>query len=74
MSYPDTYAARTLGYTWSYDGPLIGGTALDSNGTRLAVTATFTAIQTYKNHGDYVSQNPDKNDAAHSCIGMPIGS
>jgi hypothetical protein len=26
----------------------------------------------YRNHGDFVSKNPDKNDAAHSCIGMPI--
>ena len=28
----------------------------------------------YKNHGDFVSASPDKNDAAHSCIGMPINS
>ena len=28
----------------------------------------------FKNHGDYVSQSADKNDAAGSCIGMPIGS
>ncbi len=26
----------------------------------------------YRNHGDFVSQSLDKNDAAHSCIGMPI--
>jgi hypothetical protein len=26
----------------------------------------------YKNHGDFVRHAPDKNDAAHSCIGMPI--
>lgn len=28
----------------------------------------------YRNHGDFVSANPDKNDAAHSCIGMPMQS
>ena|SRR6188472_246375 len=26
----------------------------------------------YRNHGEFVAQNPDKNDAAHSCIGMPV--
>jgi hypothetical protein len=28
----------------------------------------------YKNHGEFVKQSADKNDAAHSCIGMPINS
>jgi len=28
----------------------------------------------YRNHGEFVAQNADKNDAAHSCIGMPIVS
>ena len=28
----------------------------------------------YKNHGEFVKQSDSKNDAAHSCIGMPINS
>jgi hypothetical protein len=34
-------------------------------------TPTFTS---YENHGQFVSSQPDKNDAAHSCIGMPSTS
>jgi len=34
----------------------------------------FVTSTAYRNHGDFVSQNPDKNDAAHSCIGMPVVS
>jgi hypothetical protein len=37
------------------------------------VPVTFTVtMSNYKNHGDFVSSQADKNDAAHSCIGMPI--
>lgn len=35
-------------------------------------TPDVTPTTDYNNHGDFVSQQPDKNDAAHSCIGMPI--
>jgi hypothetical protein len=28
----------------------------------------------YKNHGEFVKQSDSKNDAAHSCIGMPVNS
>ncbi len=34
----------------------------------------FSNTSDYKNHGEFVSQSADKNDAAHSCIGMPINS
>jgi hypothetical protein len=34
----------------------------------------FTDKTHYKNHGDYVSQSGGGDDAAHSCIGMPIVS
>jgi hypothetical protein len=41
----------------------------------MKVTAPkFTNTSTYKNHGEFVKQSPDKNDAAHSCIGMPVNS
>lgn len=33
---------------------------------------TITSTSNYKNHGDYVSQMGGGDDAAHSCIGMPI--
>ena len=32
----------------------------------------FTSTSSFKNHGEFVSSQPDRNDAAHSCIGMPI--
>ena len=33
-----------------------------------------TTTSTYKNHGQYVSAMGGGDDAAHSCIGMPIQS
>jgi hypothetical protein len=36
------------------------------------VNATTTDTSHVKNHGDYVSSQGGGNDAAHSCIGMPI--
>ena len=39
------------------------------------VTApSFTNTSSYKNHGEFVKAQADKNDAAHSCIGMPVKS
>ena len=35
---------------------------------------TFSNLSSYKNHGEFVKAQADKNDAAHSCIGMPINS
>jgi hypothetical protein len=32
----------------------------------------FTDLTHYKNHGDYVSSQGGGDDAAHSCIGMPV--
>ena len=40
----------------------------------LDASVTVTGTSSYKTHGDFVSANPDKNDAARSCIGMPINS
>jgi hypothetical protein len=34
----------------------------------------ITSTSNYKNHGDYVSSQGGGDDAAHSCIGMPINS
>lgn len=54
-------------------GPLSGS---DINGQIFTGTVNrlVTTSTNYKNHGDFVSHNADKNDAAHSCIGMPITS
>ncbi len=75
LTFKATYfGAFAPGYFYSYDGPLTGGNATDSIGQTLPITATFAAITTYANHGAYVSANHNVDDAAHSCIGMPIGA
>jgi len=40
----------------------------------LATKPVITNTTSYKNHGEFVKQSADKNDAAHSCIGMPLNS
>ena len=42
--------------------------------TMKASAPSFTNASDYKNHGDYVKSQGGGNDAAHSCIGMPINS
>jgi hypothetical protein len=39
-----------------------------------ATTPEFSNYSNVKNHGDYVSSQGGGDDAAHSCIGMPINS
>ena len=39
-----------------------------------ATRPVITNISTFKNHGEFVKKSDSKNDAAHSCIGMPINS
>jgi hypothetical protein len=50
--------------------------ASDSWGQHQPITVTYDlhSSTSYKNHGDYVSQMGGGDDAAHSCIGMPINS
>ncbi|HEY6887308.1 MAG TPA: hypothetical protein VI300_05995 [Solirubrobacter sp.] len=74
---------RDDGVVWSLDNAKTGGSitlakliapAIPSN-LQFKVTAKKnTSTTDYKNHGEFVSQSADKNDAAHSCIGMPIKS
>ena len=64
-------------YSWWGTFPVVGGTftASDSTGgvySGLVITRTSTAVTTWTNHGDYVSSMGGGDDAAHSCIGMPI--
>ena len=53
-----------------------GGKGSDVVGRTFQVTNHLTTANStsYKNHGEFVKQSADKNDAAHSCIGMPINS
>jgi hypothetical protein len=39
-----------------------------------ASAPVFTNLTNYKNHGEYVKAMGGGDDAAHSCIGMPINS
>jgi hypothetical protein len=66
-------AAYPDGYTWKVAS---GGNGSDVVGRTFKVTndLTITSTSNYKNHGEFVKQSADKNDAAHSCIGMPVQS
>jgi hypothetical protein len=70
LTFTARYTDFIPGYTWSYDGPL-SGAALGMNATGYHAKAAVT-MSTFKNHGDYVSSVGGGDDAAHSCIGMPI--
>jgi hypothetical protein len=64
-------------YSWSGTFPVAGGTftVTDSTGATYpgtVITRTLTSETTWTNHGDYVSFMGGGDDAAHSCIGMPI--
>lgn len=64
-------------YSWWGTFPVVGGTftASDSTGgvyPGIVITRTSTNVTTWANHGAYVSSLGGGDDAAHSCIGMPI--
>ena len=60
------------GYSWHSTTP---GNAIDSNGLEFkAVVTTNLTESNYKNHGQYVKAMGGGDDAAHSCIGMPVNS
>ena len=50
--------------------------AFDSTGLEFDVDRYGSGLKssTYKNHGQYVKAMGGGDDAAHSCIGMPINS
>jgi len=73
ISFSSTYdGPYNPGFTWSGSFPVAGG-ALSGQYTG-TVVAGPTSFSTFKTHGDYVSSQGGGSDAAHSCIGMPIGS
>jgi hypothetical protein len=76
LTYKATYHDTPYdAYSWGYNGPAAGGMAWDSWDQHQPITVTYdlTGSTSYKNHGEYVSQTGG-DDAAHSCIGMPINS
>jgi hypothetical protein len=79
-----TQSAGTISFHSVYDGPYnpgyhydgsfpVGGGALSGDYTG-TVTQTSTSTTSYANHGQYVSSQGGGDDAAHSCIGMPVQS
>jgi hypothetical protein len=72
-----TYDGYQFTYTAPFDlsGTPTSGTATASGTdypTEFIVTGMVSSI--WRNHGAFVSAQPDKKDAAHSCIGMPINA
>ena len=78
VTFTSTYSGPYLpGYWWTGSFPIGGGvlTASDSLGytyTNVPIAVTDSQVTTWASHGDYVSSMGGGDDAAHSCIGMPI--
>jgi hypothetical protein len=72
ISFTAVYPDFGPNYQWSS----VNGAGSDSIGQTFTVTTDTTALTTssFKNHGEYVSSMGGGADAAHSCIGMPVGS
>ena len=71
--FTDSDHQSEIGYEWHTTTP---GRALDSTGLAFDVkidTSNLTSSN-YRNHGQYVKAMGGGDDAAHSCIGMPIVS
>ena len=67
------HATYPSGYSWDVAS---GGNGSDVEGRTFKVTNDLTTTNTtsYKNHGEYVKAMGGGDDAAHSCIGMPVNS
>lgn len=58
-----------------YNTSVVAGTTWTQNIVEMMASKPIvTGSTTYKNHGQYVSAVGGGDDAAHSCIGMPIQS
>lgn len=68
-SFDAKYDAPYAGYVWHSAGT-------DSWGDTFNVknVLSLNNSSNYKNHGQYVSSQGGGDDAAHSCIGMPVNS
>ena len=73
VQFSATYdSVQENGYSWHSTTP---NRAIDSNGLEFdAVVTQNLTSSNYKNHGQYVKAMGGGDDAAHSCIGMPINS
>jgi hypothetical protein len=82
--YNDPAFTSPTGYWWTFSGSFtdsnydFSGTLTNSSSSQSGLTVTGTAdsatFSSYANHGQYVSSVGGGNDAAHSCIGMPMQS
>jgi hypothetical protein len=79
----DLSVSREDGAKWSLTGAPTDNTSVTLATTKPVVPwdvqfmvsqPKLTNTSTFKNHGDYVSSMGGGNDAAHSCIGMPMQS
>jgi hypothetical protein len=63
-------------YSWTGGFPVAGGTGTantsDGGSYTFPVVRLSTTTSAYANHGAYVTAMGGGDDAAHSCIGMPI--
>jgi hypothetical protein len=74
---PYTYAVGPVAVALSAETPSLAYTF--SSGTPAGtypvwITLSANAVSSYTNHGQYVSSTGGGDDAANSCIGMPIQS
>jgi hypothetical protein len=71
--YTESNYSSEVGYNWHTTTP---GRATDSTGLDFDVNIDTSGLTSsnYKNHGHYVKAMGGGDDAAHSCIGMPINS
>jgi len=73
------YAVKVIGAAvdlndYSFDGKWTDNYLAVAGGQSGEVVSGVPKVTSsaYRNHGEFVAQNPTKNDAAHSCIGMPV--
>jgi hypothetical protein len=83
VNFKSTYQSNGIfpGYQWGVTNAPVDGTTptdltdtMNEQGVHTVSTLNNVSLSTYKNHGDYVSSQGGGDDAAHSCIGMPINS
>ena len=78
----DAAFTSPTGYWWTFSGYFtdanldITGTLTSSSANQSGLTVTGTmdsmSMSNYATHGQYVASNGGGDDAAHSCIGMPM--
>jgi hypothetical protein len=76
ITFTSVYTGTNAGYTWSgvFDANFPGLVDVTSGpGVNNAeVTVAVVTASDYANHGEWVVENGGGDDAARSCIGMPV--